>query len=297
MTCLIYHYWNDVIDDVLFDSFNPILCTITILRSFNQEVDIIVLDRSAKNHDWSKYENLLDFRVVKIKKRFKKNDGYCADSFSRIFDIVDLVSQIHHETILFNDVDVFWLTNPFPLNNFKNSLHQKYFNCNKNNGVFYYKKGEIYSTIFINRWKNEIEKIMHSKQYRDEFCLNIGFNLNKLLHDELITRKLQDDFPYEYKPIPEFENSLIFTPMNYRKNLHLCRALTGSNRLAILLSICEFKNILYNFWGYAFTSKFESNNCYSLKNHINDEFINHSVLYSQIEKNRIKNYGKSKLCC
>ena len=138
MICLIYHYWNDEIEDVLFDKFNPILCSIAMLRSVNDNIDVLVLDRSEKNHNWSKYENLLNFSVVKIKKRFKKNKGYCSDSFSRIFDITDVLLYKKCETILFNDTDVFWINDPLPLFNFQNPVNKKYFNCNKNNGVFYF---------------------------------------------------------------------------------------------------------------------------------------------------------------
>lgn len=296
MTHVIYHYWNDNIDDILSDSFNPILCAISILRSFNQKINIIVLDRSNKNHDWSKFENLLNFTVVKIKKRFQKNNGYCSDSFARIFDINDLISQFQFDTILFNDVDVFWLTNPLPLYNFEKTINKKYFNCNRNNGVFYFKIKENYSKIFIDMWKHEIEKIIFSEKYRNEFCSKIGFNLNAILHDELVTRKLQNDFPYSYKSIPEFENSLIFTPMNYRKNLHLVRSLSGRNRLAILLSIYEFRKILNDFWGDAFIKKYGNCNYYLLKDHINDDFISNSIVFSGLKKEKITNYGQSKLC-
>ena len=107
-------------------------------------------------------------------------------------------------------------------------------------------------------WKNEIKNIMHSEKYRNEFCLSVGFNLDKVLHDELITRKLQMKYQSNYKPIPEFENSLIFTPMNYRKNLHLIRALSGTNRLAVLLSIYEFRKTIEEFWGKKFVDEFGS---------------------------------------
>ena len=157
-------------------------------------------------------------------------------------------------------------------------------------------RSEKLAIFFIDHWKNEIKNIMHSEKYRNEFCLSVGFNLDKVLHDELITRKLQMKYQSNYKPIPEFENSLIFTPMNYRKNLHLIRALSGTNRLAVLLSIYEFRKTIEEFWGKKFVDEFGSEKTFHLKDHTNEDFISNSILFSGVDKQKIKNYGKSKLC-
>lgn len=234
---MIYHWWNDVIEKIEDDLFNPLLLAIITVRHFDENIAIYVINCSDIETNWGVYPEKLNFKVIKKRKRFNFSGLYDSMSLSRIWDITEVIETISEEVVIFNDSDVFWIKSIFPL---INSLDR--FNCNRNNGVFYFSKNSKKSQQFIELWKERTKAIMDDKTYRDKFK-------NNIIHDELVVRTIQDDYSNLYHPIKMEENGIVFNPIiNKCKNIHLIRGFVGKkNRRAVALSILEIRNIILKF--------------------------------------------------
>lgn len=240
---MIYHWWTETCLRAKEDLFNPIIHSIATVRNYNTEVAIYVISLSCV--DWGNYPEILKFKVINKKPLFEENLGYQNKLMSRVFDIVDVSERIDEEEILFCDSDVFWLEDPFPLMN-KNDL----FNCNKNNGIFYYNKNREKAMTFIREWQSDVENTVKDANFRSRLLEKMQFSQTFKVHDELIVRYTQSRLPEMCVPVPLRENNIIFTPICNPKNLHVIRAFVGKkDRLRIAMSIKEIGSAIENVLG------------------------------------------------
>ena len=282
---IVYHWWTESCVFVKDDLFNPILYSIATIRRHNQEVPIYVINLSPEA-EWGVYPKTLNFNVLNKHSKFTKNSGYQNNLMSRVFDIIEVAQTIEEEDILFNDSDVFWIKDPFPLMN-----DTKVFNCNQNNGVFYYNKHSIEAMNFIREWQHDTHRTVNDPDFRSKLLHDMQFASNFKIHDELIMRYTQKRLPDSYRPVPMKENNIIFTPITDPKNLHIIRAFVGKkDRLRVALSIKEIAEAIENVLGQILPKKDK----YSVKDLITRKAI--IDLCSDGDADRALNYCLSKIC-
>ena len=291
MNAIIFHWWNDLIDNVEKDFFNPIILSIACIRYFDKAISIYVIDLSDNYIDWLDYSNKLNFKIIKKSKRFQSHVNFNEKSMSRIWDISEVADYIPEENIIFNDVDVFWIKNPFPL---QNSWEK--FNCNRNNGVFYFSKNSKLAYKFIELWKERNLLVMYNEYFRDKFYKRIKFPYSFKTHDELVCRSIIEDNPELNTPIHMSENSIIFSPVFNPKNIHFIRAFCGTeNRISIILSIKEIKNMIESVLGYDFYGKNIVKKTFSVHEITKRNVIKYLCSFGGNYEKAI-NYGVGKIC-
>lgn len=261
MNAIVFHWWNNNVKNIEEDFFNPILLSVACIRYFNISVPIYVIDISNHEIDWLDYDKKLNFKIIKKQKRFSTNKNFFGDSMSRIWDISDVVNEIPEKNIIFNDADVLWVQNPFPL---LNSWDK--FNCNKNNGVFYFCKENIYSCKFIELWKERNFLVMFDETYRENFYKRIKISTTVKTYDELVFKTILNDYPDLYKSINLIENCIIFSPIKNPKNIHFIKEFCGNkNRILSILSIQEITEKVISVLGENFYGKKFINKLFSIK--------------------------------
>lgn len=151
---VIYHYWNNKFRSPIDDENNPVILSIITWRLYNKDVKISVLDCSLESNYWGDFPDLLNFQVINYKPFLHKGNRKNLLA-NRIWDIQDYADSVDEKYILFNDADVFWLKNPFPLfgqiqDGLKSGIH-----CNGNTGIFYFDKTSKTTQSAFGFWKQK----------------------------------------------------------------------------------------------------------------------------------------------
>lgn len=172
---MVYHWWSQYPLKVWEDRENPILMAVSILRGHNQDADIFVLDCSGHENEWGDFPNALRFTVIPVSwdvpgVPIGKWHPILYRLCSRVFSVPSFISSLENEMAMFNDSDVFWITNPCPLeHNFTK------FSClARNNGVFYYPPRAPSASWFIRQWQHTMKKAMLEPQFRKIICAEYG---------------------------------------------------------------------------------------------------------------------------
>ncbi len=287
-TALIYHWWTEC-DRAEDDVSNPLIFSIASVRAYNKFIPIYVINLSSKRIDWGVYPKKLNFKVYNKKSKFPENSYYQSKLMSRVFDINEVSRLIPESDILFCDSDVFWIKDPLPLMN-----EMSLFNCNSNNGVFYYRKTSKAAMNFLLEWQRDIDKTINNHEFRIEILSNFGFSLNFNIHDELVMRYTQLRHFDLYESIPLVENNIIFTPIVDPKNVHIIRAFVGmQNRLKVAKYIQEVNQSIKEGLG-STDDHASADQVYPLKDVTLKEVI--KLFCTTGNEERAINYCLSKLC-
>lgn len=242
---IIYHWWSYKNVEVIKDLSNPIIFSIATVRHFHKHLPIYVLDVSDGDNDWGDYPFLLNFFVIKKNSYFKNILGFKTKKISRIWDISNFANEIREENIIFSDCDIFWVNKIFPLLGLNNDPNLDKFHCNKNNGIFYYRKNSHNSKEVYRLWKKTVVDCIESIEFFNSYRKRIGWGQHTYLHDELIIRTVMEDYPDLFVPVDGCENNIIYSNRSCEiKNIHAIKKFTGDQRGKILGLIKELREII-----------------------------------------------------
>jgi hypothetical protein len=160
---VVYHWWGYPSDaPPIANLRSPIMASIATLRGVNKSIPIYVIDVSDNEQDWMNYPDILDFKIIR-QQGFLTNDySHCQGykNLSRLFDIVRM--DIPEETILYVDSDVFFIQNPFPLENNGNKFcFNKY-----NSGYYYFNKNAPDFIKFKNIFEAYVITALNDENFR-----------------------------------------------------------------------------------------------------------------------------------
>lgn len=200
---VIYHFWSfDSNFDFFKDCNNPIILSIATWRLYNKDIPITVLDVSNESVsiDWDYFSNLLNFNVIKcrpfIDNRF----------ISRTWDIWECANKVPEENIIFNDADIFWLKDPFPLEKQKtNGCLLEGLHCGGNTGVFYFNKKSQLTRVLFELWKKKSFEAISGHPDMEEYNKKHHPDCT-LIIDERIYRMLSEKYEFLYRNMKFSDN-------------------------------------------------------------------------------------------
>lgn len=243
---LVYIFWGNP----LFNASSPIL-SIASFRCFNKETPVFVIDYS--NGNWRDFPSKLKFRVISLGCQLKKiinikdpiiDFGYFRlNNLSRPFDIDYLADYFDDCILVYADTDIFFLKNPFPL---ENEESDDFHCCKDNSGFFYFKNKSLIARDFLNQWKEKTIFSIYNKNYREELLRKSGRNgKNELFHDEIICCSLNYDYYNEIiYNVRISKNKVPFVLMP--ESIHLMHVHWGKNKGVVSLIISETRKAILN---------------------------------------------------
>lgn len=250
-TRVIYHYWNDKpVCKPYKDMANPIVPSIAALRSVNSAVPITVLDVSKKSKNkpnWGDFPSLLNFEVVPWRPMLNQDLPNSSRLCSRVWDVWGYSQLVKENKILFNDADIFWIRNPFPLA-FENDGMLRKFYCSNNTGVWYFDSQSSAAKEVVDIWKSIIARgIIGDKEFNDE--LVEMFPHSTWFQDEVAFNYLTKKHPRLLNPVDKFENFWIMRlrqdksiKVHEIKCLHMLACMFGAERGKSCLVIKELRD-------------------------------------------------------
>lgn len=250
-THLIYHWWNDDSEVKPYqDLANPIILSIATLRANNRSMPITVLDLSRcnrKKEDWGNYPSHLNFEVVQwqplLDQSLPKSSRLC----SRVWDVWAYSQKVKESHILFTDCDIFWLSNPLPLNKDKNGRLDSFY-CSSNTGVWYFdRRSEVVKETF-RLWKSIIAHVLiGDKDFYQDLVEKVPSG-SHVFQDEVAFGYFLLQHPELYRPIDVYENFVIdrlrYTEYDVSKIkcLHLLSATVGQHRGRACMFLRELRD-------------------------------------------------------
>ena len=202
MVAAIYHWWSDKPIEETFRC--PILCSIATFREHNPDLAIYVLDVSKDSnlHDWSKWEEKLNFKAIKYVPYFRKMnfnlDFYSMTEPSRHIDVLDFGMTLkNHDILFYLDADVFCVKPILPIRGLGDHIVTPVYTCH-----FYFKKTCAKPIQFIELYKS--------------ICL-------KCLQDEKYAKKLYQYCPYMVKGRRLWSEVVTYYLMRTKQDVGLMR--------------------------------------------------------------------------
>jgi len=158
---IVYHWWCEKCDLPPMQNMRcSIIPSIATLRGVNPDVPIYVLDLTEHDVDWGRCPELLDFKVRKIKPSIKSTKpGY--KYLSRIIDVWEFCKTQPETIWVYNDCDVFWLRDPFPL---AGDVERFCFN-RYNSGFYYFDKTSAMIETFMETFRALCLSCLYDENY------------------------------------------------------------------------------------------------------------------------------------
>jgi hypothetical protein len=252
---VVYHWWCDNPNVAPYqDLCSPVVLSIAVLRAHNRTIPITVLDLSQRDErEWGCFPELLNFEVVKWTPLLDLNLYKSSRLCSRVWDVWDYAHRIPENNILFTDSDIFWLKNPFPLNEQDKCGCLSKFYCSSNTGVWYFDKTSQISEEVIRVWKFIISRVLiRDMDFYTELCVKVTSLLEQNFQDEIAFGYLIVQHPELYNPVGSEENFAIYRLMNKKdlenldnvKCLHALGAVLGCRKGRICLVLRELKDAI-----------------------------------------------------
>jgi hypothetical protein len=154
---MVYHWWSEPSDrPPHLNLRSPLIHSIATLRGVNKELPVVVLDGSSQRVDYGGWDRKLKFLVIPITfslSGYQDKAGW--RNLSRMFDVWKYVNT--DVTVIYSDLDVFWLKDPLPLvqnsdkfcfNKFNSGFF--YFNRLANDVYRFFKIFEAYTITALN---------------------------------------------------------------------------------------------------------------------------------------------------
>ena len=162
-TGVYYHYWSVEGDANTYQNLrSPILLSIATLRATNPLIPIVVLQEHQCQNNWSHFPEKLNFRVQPIEFTLEKHHGD-KPGWKHLSRIFDLERYAEHDTVIYSDVDVFWLRDILPLR----CDPQKFCFNGNNTGHFYYCQSSDTVQQFFEVFKAFTISALHDETIRD----------------------------------------------------------------------------------------------------------------------------------
>ena len=231
---LVYHWWSESSDrPPHLNLRSPLIHSIATLRGVNKELPVIVLDGSAEKIDYAGWDKRLNFLVIPISFHlagYKDKAGW--RNLSRLFDIWRYVNN--NCTVIYSDLDVFWLKDPLPL-----VQDPSKFCFNKfNSGFFYYDRTAKDVHKFFNLFEAYTITSLNDDNFRVITRSYTDYNEWYYVLDETILTYMYVKMPELFNAIDIYEhltpssdcNDILNADTDRLKMLH-CHGMSVENHL------------------------------------------------------------------
>lgn len=259
---IVYHFWSNK-NLTKFDqnncefggTRNPILLSAAVLRATNPDIPIYILD-IGMNLKKTEYTERMNLKIVHWKHHLQRyqQDSHLSDwearLYSRLFDLRRFDNEIPEDIIIYNDSDVYWLSDPVTClsgntDNFCwNGWNSGFFYYNKHKNDYFFDLFDAYGVV------GTVNKGISLREYKPVCKYKTIFGA--ILNDEIQLHYMQQHHAKLFHNIPNEEHYIIRNWLEYPHLFSLnktplmlhCNGFNEINRGLIAIYFYEFRDKL-----------------------------------------------------